>query len=130
MVRILTRGGGALFVAVFAFLTAPSSFASGDATKGADLFKKKCFICHTSEKGGPNKIGPNLFGVVGRAAGSVSTYNYSTAMKNSGLTWTEANLTEYLIDPKKKVPGDKMSFAGFSDPTQAADVVAYLATLK
>ncbi len=108
---------------------APHAFAAGDAAKGADVFKR-CTICHNADKDGPNRIGPNLFGVVGRAAGTVSGYSYSTAMKASGVTWTEANLTDYLTDPKKKVPANKMSFAGISDASQLADLIAYLNTLK
>jgi cytochrome c len=103
--------------------------AAGDAVKGAEVFKR-CMVCHTTDKGGANKIGPNLFGVAGRAAGTAPGYNYSSAMKNAGLSWTDANLTEYLTNPKKKVPGDKMSFAGISNPDQVADLVAYLHTLK
>jgi len=107
----------------------PLAFAAGDATKGADVFKR-CMICHNAENGGGNRIGPNLFGVAGRLAGSVSGYSYSTAMKASGLTWTDADLTEYLTSPKTKVPGNKMSFGGISDATQLADLIAYLKTLK
>ncbi len=103
--------------------------AAGDATKGADVYKR-CAICHNAENGGGNRIGPNLFGVVGRPAGSVAGYSYSTAMKGSGITWTNEALAEYVTNPKKKVPGDKMSFPGLSDPNQVADLIAYLDTLK
>ena len=103
--------------------------AAGDAAKGADVYKR-CAICHNAENGGGNRIGPNLFGVVGRPAGSVAGYSYSSAMKNSGITWTNDVLAEYVTNPKKKVPGDKMSFPGLSDTNQIADLIAYLDTLK
>ena len=121
--------GGLACVAASLIFGAPGVAAARDAAKGAEIFKR-CLVCHTVDKGGANKIGPNLFGVAGRAAGSAPGYNYSTAMKNAGLIWTDANLTEYLTNPKKKVPGDKMSFAGISNPDQVADLVAYLDTLK
>lgn len=108
---------------------APHAFAAGDATKGAGVFAR-CAVCHNAENGGGNKIGPNLFGVAGRAAGAVPGYSYSTAMKNSGITWNDANLTEYLTSPKTKVPGNKMSFGGLSDANQLADLIAYLKSLK
>ena len=127
----LTRYRAALGVGALVVLCAiQPAQAAGDATKGADMFKKKCVICHTAEKDAPNKIGPNLFGVVGRAAGTVSNYSYSTAMKNSGLTWTPDVLIDYLAGPQKKVPGAKMTFAGIADEGQRADVVVYLGTLK
>ena len=117
------------FAAALLLWNAPHAFGAGDAAKGADVFKR-CTICHNADKDGPNRIGPNLFGVVGRAAGSVSGYSYSTAMKASGLTWTDANLAEYLASPKTKVPGNRMSFGGVSDAGQLADLVAYLKSLK
>lgn len=127
---ILKQRGAAFVAGVFMVaLAVQPAAAAGDAAKGADVFKK-CVMCHTADKGGPNKIGPNLFGVVGRAAGSAANYSYSSAMKNSGLTWTADVLMDYLASPQKTVPGTKMTFAGISDATQRADVVAYLATLK
>ena len=103
--------------------------AAGDATNGATLFKQKCGLCHSSQAG-QNRVGPSLFGVVGRKAGSVESYNYSDAMKNSGLTWDDATLDSYLAGPRAKVPGTKMTFAGFPNESDRADVIAYLNTLK
>lgn len=111
------------------FLLANGAAAAGDAAKGKDLFAR-CMVCHTADKGGPNRVGPNLFGVVGRKAGTLPGYSYSTAMKSSGITWDEEVLAKYLVAPSKMVPGTKMPFGGFSEPTQAADVAAYLGTLK
>lgn len=100
-------------------------FASytGDATKGeADFIT--CKTCHALET---NKIGPMLKGVVGRKAGIVAGYTYSAANKNSGITWTQEKLFQYLENPQRVVPGTKMSFAGWpTDPQKRADVIAYL----
>ena len=73
-----------------------------------------------------NKIGPSLHGVVGRAAGSIAGFTYSSANKTSGITWSEAKLFQYLENPQRVVPGTKMSFPGWSDPQKRADVIAYL----
>ena len=85
-----------------------------------------CKACHRVGAGAKNTVGPTLNGVVGRKAGSVEAFNYSEAMKNSGLTWDEATLSAYLKDPKGKVPGNKMAFAGVKDDAKVADIIAYL----
>lgn len=102
-------------------------FASftGDAAKGETDFIT-CKTCHAIEAG-VNKIGPSLHGVVGRKAGIIPGYVYSAANKNSGITWSEEKLFQYLEAPQKVVPGTKMSFAGWpADPQKRADVIAYL----
>lgn len=98
---------------------------TGDAKKGeADFIT--CKTCHAIEAG-VNKIGPSLHGVVGRKAGIIPGFVYSTANKNSGITWTEDKLFQYLENPQRVVPGTKMSFAGWpTDPQKRADVIAYL----
>jgi cytochrome c len=103
--------------------------AGGDAGKGKTVFQR-CAICHRDTKDGGNGLGPNLFGVVGRKAGTVAGFNYSAAMKNSGITWSTDKLNAYIEHPSAVVPGNHMAFAGISDAGQRADVVAYLATLK
>jgi cytochrome c len=105
------------------------ALAAGDATAGAALVKTKCGICH-SVVAGQNRVGPSLFGVVGRPAGTVAGYNYSTANKGSGKTWDEATLDVYLTNPRGLIPGTKMAFAGLPDAADRANVIAYLATLK
>jgi cytochrome c len=96
-----------------------------DADKGAQVFKK-CAVCHTIEQGGANKVGPNLHGVVGRKAGSVEGFNYSTAMKNANITWTPEELDKYLTDPKAAIPGNKMAFPGLKKDDERAAVIGYL----
>lgn len=108
---------------------ASTAHAAGNATAGASLFNR-CVICHSNTKGAPNKLGPNLFGVVGRKAGTYPGFSYSPAMKRAGFVWTPAKLSDYLISPQKVVPGNNMPFAGIANPQQRADIVAYLATLK
>jgi cytochrome c len=103
--------------------------AAGDAKAGADVFKR-CAVCHTSDKGGGDGLGPNLSGIFGRKAAARPGFAYSAPLKKSGLVWNEANLTKWVAGPARVVPGTKMSFAGISSKKQQADVVAYLATLK
>ncbi len=95
---------------------------AGDPAAGEKAFAP-CKACHNFEKNG---VGPDLKGVVGRKAGTYEGYSYSAALKNSGLTWDEANLHEWLKDPKAKVPGTKMIFQGIKDDKKVNDVIAYL----
>ena len=110
-------------------LASGSAMAAGDAAKGKKVFKK-CKACHTINKGGKNRVGPNLFGIVDAKAGAVKGYKYSSAMKASGLTWDEATLDKYLKKPRKLVKKTKMSFSGLKKGGQRADIIAYLKTLK
>jgi len=103
---------------------------AGNAKDGQGVFMDNCGVCHTAEKGAPNKIGPNLFGVIGRKSATAAGYMYSPAMMKANLTWDAPTLQIYLAGPQKKVPGTKMGFPGFSDPQDEADVIAYLSTLK
>jgi cytochrome c len=102
---------------------------AGDAARGGALFNR-CYICHSNTRGAANRMGPNLFGVIGRKAGTFPGYSYSGAMKSAGFVWTVSKLDAYLADPQKLVPGNNMPLAGISDPEQRADIAAYLATLK
>ena len=99
---------------------------SGEAAKGERLFNQQCKTCHTVDKGGATGLGPNLFGMFGRKAGTTEGFASSDAMKNSGITWDDASVTEYLKDPKAKVPNTKMVYAGLKRPEQMADMIAYL----
>jgi cytochrome c2 len=108
---------------------AATSHAAGDATRGADIFKQNCSMCHSAEPG-QNLVGPSLYSVVGRAAGSIANFSYSSAMKDSGITWTADRLMAYLKAPRKYIPGVKMMFPGLSDEQEREHVVAFLATLN
>ena len=109
-------------------LAANTAYATGDPEAGKQVFKQ-CALCHTTEAG-KNKIGPSLFGVIGREAGSLPNYNYSDAMKNFKQKWTPELLHTYLEDPRKLVPGTKMIFPGLKKPEDRDNVIAYLETLK
>jgi len=108
-------------------LAGHASFAADDAMieQGEKVFKK-CMACHTLEEGGKSKTGPNLFGVIGRPAGTFEGFKYSDAMKNSGIVWDEQKLADYLKDPKAYVPGNKMAFKGVTDEADRLAVIAYL----
>ena len=99
--------------------------ASADVGKG-ESSAKKCAACHTFGKGEPNRVGPNLYGVVGRPKGTEGGFAYSDAMKKKGGNWTIEDLNEFLHAPSKYVPGTKMSFAGLPRGAERADVIAYL----
>ena len=116
--------------ATAAFLVATTGNAlSADVAHGKAIFQR-CTICHRDAKDVGNGLGPNLFGIVGRKAGTIADFPYSPAMKNSGITWTTDKLNAYIEHPAAMVPGNRMAFAGIGDAGQRADVVAYLATLK
>lgn len=102
---------------------------AGDASEGEFVFQDNCDICHTAQQGAGNKIGPNLFGVVGRTSGMEPGYTYSPAMMDAGITWTPENLATFLAGPAMMVPGTKMGFPGFSNPEDEENLIAYLETL-
>lgn len=90
---------------------------------------KQCQACHTFEKGGPNRVGPNLWGIVNRPRASEAGFNYSAAMKGKGGNWSYEELNKFLANPRGYIPGTAMTFAGLSRPEQRADVIDYLHTL-
>jgi cytochrome c len=113
------------FVSTVLIATAGGALAQSPES-GERAFNQQCKSCHTVEKGGASTLGPNLFGVIGRKAGTVPGFEFSDAMKKSGITWDDASLGDYLKDPKAKVPDGKMAFAGLKRAPQLADVIAYL----
>jgi cytochrome c len=103
--------------------------ASASVEHGAQV-AKQCTICHNFQEGQGPKVGPDLYGVVGRPVASVSGFNYSAALKAMGGTWTFDALNKWLTDPRNDVPGTAMTFAGLQNEKQRADVIAYLDSLS
>ncbi len=115
-----------MFVTLLALASAGINPAQAqDAAAGEKVFAV-CKACHQIGENAKNGVGPELNGVIGRKAGSVPGYNYSAANKNSGLTWDEPTFREYIKDPKAKVPGTKMVFAGLKDEKKVDDLTAFL----
>jgi cytochrome c len=114
-----------LAIMLAAFIAAPGVALAQDAEAGAQVFAK-CHICHQIGETAKISVGPVLNGVVGRKAGVYPGYSYSTANKESGITWDEPTLKEYLKNPRAKVPGTKMLFPGLQDEQDISNVIAYL----
>ena len=106
-----------------------SQAQAADAKNGATVFQR-CAICHSNTKGAGAKIGPNLFGVVGRKAGTMADFPYSAAMKKAGFVWTPEKLQAYIQHPQAVVPGNRRACAGISGEHDAHELVEYLETLK
>ncbi len=102
--------------------------ASSSAEKGENA-AKKCAACHTVNKGGPNRVGPNLWGIINRPRASEAGFNYSAAMKGKSGNWSFQDLNAYLLNPKAFVPGTNMTFAGLTRDSERADLINYLHTL-
>jgi cytochrome c2 len=102
--------------------------AQGDPAAGEKTFRK-CKVCHTVDEGGANRVGPNLYGIVGAPVAAVEGFRYSDALTAYGGDWTPDRLAAFLVNPRKAVPGTKMSFAGLRKEQDQADVIAYLDSL-
>jgi len=115
------------FLVVAATSAAASGALAQDVAAGKSSFNK-CLPCHAIGEGAKNKVGPELNAIDGRKSGSAPDYSYSDANKNSGITWSKETFLEYIKDPKAKIPGTKMTFAGIKSETEAANLWAYLAS--
>jgi cytochrome c len=114
-------------LAVVTSLAFASSALAQDAAAGKTSFNK-CMACHAIGEGAKNKVGPELNGIDRRHSGSAPGYNYSDANKNSGITWNKEQFLEYIKDPKAKIPGTKMAFAGIKNETEANNIWAYISS--
>ena len=106
-------------------LISVSGALAQDATAGKSSFNK-CLACHAIGEGAKNKVGPELNGIDGRKSGTAEGYSYSDANKNSGITWSKDQFLEYIKEPKAKIPGTKMVFAGIKNEKEANDLWAFL----
>ena len=111
---------------VIAAMAAASGALAQDVTAGKASFNK-CLACHAIGEGAKNKVGPELNGLDGRKSGSADGYSYSEANKNSGITWGKDQFLDYIKEPKAKIPGTKMVFAGIKNEKEANDLWAFLA---
>ena len=120
----------ALFAALALLAAAlPAHAEGGDATAGELVFKRQCAVCH-SPLDGKNMMGPSLFGLIGRKAGTVAGFKYSAANQASDLVWDAEKLDPYLTNPRAVVPGTTMAYGGLKLDGQRSDLIAYLTTLK
>ena len=110
---------------VIASTVAASGAQAQDVAAGKTSFNK-CMACHAIGEGAKNRVGPELNGLDGRKAGTAPDYSYSDANKNSGITWNKDQFLEYIKDPKAKIPGTKMAFAGIKNEKEANDLWAYI----
>src|SRR5437868_676829 len=115
----------ALMLTVVVLAASVEGAFAQDVAAGEQSFRK-CLPCHSVGEDAKNKVGPVLNGLDGRKSGTVEGYNYSEANKNSGITWSEDTFKEYITDPRAKIPGTKMVFAGIKNEKERGDLWAYL----
>ena len=113
-----------LAAALLCATAAPAAIAA-DAAHGEEIYNSRCIACHSPDA---NRVGPKHRGVVGRTAGTVPDFNYSRAVRGSGVVWSEKTLDEWLTNPQAFIPGQRMNFR-VADPADRADLIAYLKTL-
>ena len=112
-------------LAAIALVASTAAASAQDVAAGEQSFKK-CLPCHSVGAGAKNKVGPELNGLDGRKAGATEGFNYTEGNKNSGITWNESVFKEYIKDPRAKIPGTKMVFAGIKNEQEVNDLWAYL----
>ena len=117
--RTIRLTGAAALIAASA-----TAHADGDAARGEKRFEE-CATCHTTERG-VNNVGPSLNGLFARKAGEIADFRYSPALKKSGIAWTPQTLDNFIADPQKAVPANRMPYAGMPDAGARADLIAYL----
>jgi cytochrome c len=130
-VKAAVAGAGAAAAAAFNPATIEANLkkaAAPNVEAGKDVFKK-CAACHTPNKGGENKVGPNLYGLIGRKIAGHAGFAYSDALKGQAGEWSYAKLATYINDPRGAIPGNKMAFAGVQDTQDLTDLIAYMRTL-
>ena len=121
----MRRSFALLVAALLCASAAPAAFAA-DASHGEEIYNSRCIACHSPDA---NRVGPKHRGVVGRTAGTIPDFNYSKALRNSGVVWSDETLDEWLTNPQAFIPGLRMNFK-VADPADRADLIAYLKTLK
>ena len=114
-----------ILLGLFVLAALVTSVRAQDAERGEKVFSA-CRACHQVGEGAENQVGPVLNGLFGRKAGTIKGYNYTDANKNSGITWDEATFAVYIKDPKAKIPGTKMAYAGLKQESRIPDLIAYL----
>ena len=129
VVEVPEAGEGAKQVAPQEAAPIAVRLASAEIAKG-ETAAKKCIACHSFEKGGPNKVGPNLWNTVGNKRAHIGGFSYSAGMKDKGGNWDAESLDRFLTNPRTEVKGTSMAFAGIRRPEERADVIAYLNTLS
>ena len=124
MMTDLAMRGRMLLWTVALVTAAGAARAGGDAARGEKLYED-CAACHSIERG-VNGVGPTLYGIFGRKAGTLDGFSYSAAMKNSGIVWDDDSMAKYLRDPRGSMPGNKMAFPGIKNDEELANLLAYL----
>ncbi|MDQ8728719.1 cytochrome c family protein [Bradyrhizobium sp. LHD-71] len=114
------------FFLALTVLTASASHVLAQSAEAGERVYTQCRACHQVGETARNLVGPQLNGIFGRKSGTIEGYNYSQANKNANITWDEATFRDYIVDPRGKVPGTKMVFAGLKNPQQVTDLIAYL----
>lgn len=131
MVRFLTRHATAGLASVVVLIgIAATSAHADDVAAGKTVFASQCSLCHSNGRNGAVILGPPLYGVIGRKAGTVNGFAYSTAMKTAGFVWTPERLRAYLPGPRDYLPGVRMNYSGLKNPSQIEVLIAYLGSLK